>query len=252
MKSLLLLCGLVWVLVACASSQLKSHGTLEKTQVLDLEQMRTDTEGYDWFDFKPGVKKLILSGTPATRHVSVLWYWYDDQPGKVPLHYHAQTESIYVIDGSQADAKGVYPRGAFYFNPPSSGHDIFDSHGLFLLSYAAPPDFTRTAEIQPYENQVVSADYGELVLVTCADGSQCYTPALDASGGMASRFTKLTKARQITMAANVLLVLEGECVVETQTYAAGTLLVAQAEQPLNYWLTGSKGNGCLLFSLTFI
>ena len=91
--------------------------------VLDLDDVTTNPGGpYDWFDFKPNVKKLILAGAPETQHVAILWYTITE--GAVGLHYHAKTESVFVIDGTQTDAKGVYPTGTVYFNPPGSGHEI--------------------------------------------------------------------------------------------------------------------------------
>ena len=55
-------------------------------------------------DFRPNVQKLILAGAPETEHIAILWYTVTD--GGVGLHYHAKTESVYVIDGTQTDAKG--------------------------------------------------------------------------------------------------------------------------------------------------
>jgi anti-sigma factor ChrR (cupin superfamily) len=118
---------------------------LSQATVIKLADMRAKPADYAWFQFKPGVKKLILSGTPDSRHVSVLWYGYEGQAGSVPLHYHAQTESIFVIDGAQTDAKGTYGKGSFYFNPPGSGHDISNSSGLFCC----PTPRRQTSSARP-------------------------------------------------------------------------------------------------------
>lgn len=222
---------------------------LADATVIELSSLRKDPAHYDWFQFKPGVKKLILSGTPDARHVSVLWYGYEGQPGTVPLHYHARTEAIFVIDGSQSDAKGAYGKGSFYFNPPNSAHDIFDSSGLFLLSYAAPPDFKRGADAGAYENVLVSPDYGKLPLAPCADGSLCYALPLAADGGMSSRFVK-PQAASVALTANVLLVLQGSCVVAGQTLAAETLLVHKSTEPGSFQVAAGTP-GCLLFELAF-
>jgi hypothetical protein len=224
--------------------------SLADAVVIELAALRSDTARFQWFDFKPGVRKLILSGTPTTRHVSVLWYGYEGKAGKVPLHYHAQTESIFVIDGAQSDAKGQYGKGSFYFNPPGSGHDVFDSSGLFLLSYAAPPDFTRTADIVPYENAVIGPDYSKLPLASCEDGSLCYAPPLVASGGMRSRFTR-PQGRPLTLTANVVLVLQGACEISGQTVVADTLVVTKSEEPSPYHVK-TAGDDCLLFEMAFM
>ncbi|HEX2671408.1 MAG TPA: cupin domain-containing protein, partial [Polyangiaceae bacterium] len=115
---------------------------LAASTVLDLDDVKTSPDHYTWFDFKPNVKKLILAGDANTQHIAILWYTVID--GGVGLHYHSKTESVYVIDGTQTDAKGVYSDGTVYFNPPGSGHQITDSNGFFLLAYAAPPDFVNT------------------------------------------------------------------------------------------------------------
>jgi hypothetical protein len=222
---------------------------LSDATVIPLAELREKTAGYEWFQFKPGVKKLILSGTPDGRHVSVLWYGYEGKPGMVPLHYHEKTESIFVIDGAQSDAKGTYDKGSFYFNPPGSGHDISNSAGLFLLSYAAPPDFKRTAEIGPYENVAVSADYSKLALSPCAEGSACLVLPLAPDGGMSARFVQ-PKASAVTLTANVLLILRGSCVVAGQTLPADTLVVRKDTQPGTYQLSAAEGD-CLLFELAF-
>jgi ChrR Cupin-like domain len=230
-----------------ATPVLPQGASLTDATVIELAALRADTARYEWFQFKPGVKKLILSGTPDSRHVSVLWYGYEGQPGVVPLHYHEKTESIFVIDGAQSDPKGAYGKGSFYFNPPGSGHNIFDSSGLFLLSYAAPPDFKRTAEIGPYEPLVFGADYGKLPLAPCSDGSACYALPLSADGGMSGSYVK--PAAPVMLTANVLLVLEGSCTIGGQAVAADTLVVTKATEPATYQVASAKD--CLLFQLAF-
>jgi hypothetical protein len=225
---------------AGAESSLPSQGAaLSEATVIELAKLRADPASFAWFQFKPGVKKLILSGTPESRHVSVLWYTADDgKPGAVPLHYHAKTESIFVIDGAQADPKGKYEKGSFYFNPPGSGHDVFDSAGLFLLSYAAPPDFKKTDAIGPYEPLLVGADYGKVSLEPLP---------LSAEGGMSARFVRPAAASALS--ANVLLVLEGSCTIAGQPIAADTLVVTKSTEPASY--TVAPGADCLLFTLRF-
>src|SRR4051812_39497323 len=113
--------------------------------VLDLGDVTANPTHYEWFDFRPNVKKLILAGAPETQHVAILWYTVPD--GRVPLHRHAKTEAVYVIDGAQTDGKGTYATGTVYFNPPGSGHALENSFGFFLLAYAAAPDFKNTDDL---------------------------------------------------------------------------------------------------------
>jgi hypothetical protein len=214
--------------------------------IIPLAQLRSDPAHFAWFQFKPGVKKLILSGTPDSRHVSVLWYGYEGAPGLVPMHYHHKTESIFVIDGAQSDPKGRYERGSFYFNPPDSGHNVFDSAGLFLLSYAAPPDFAHVGDIAPYESAVVGADYTQLPFVACADGSLCHELSLSPVGGMNARFVKPQAAR-VALKANLLLVLQGACTIGGHAIAADTLVVDKSTDPSSYDVAGD----CLLYTMAF-
>ncbi|MET0410485.1 MAG: hypothetical protein ABW217_04290, partial [Polyangiaceae bacterium] len=103
----------LFTLPACSSNDDRTdvEGLGDKT-VLALSELTASPEGYDWFDFRPNVQKLILAGDEASEHVAILWYTVTD--GMVGLHYHSKTESVYVIDGTQTDAKGVYPTGTVY------------------------------------------------------------------------------------------------------------------------------------------
>src|SRR6187402_676700 len=112
--------------VSCGSSQDTTETTATtaapepllpistSSTVLDLTDVKTNPSGYEWFDFRPNVMKLILSGAAETEHVAILWYTVTD--GAVGLHYHSKTESVYAIEGTQTDAKGVYPTQTVYFN----------------------------------------------------------------------------------------------------------------------------------------
>ena len=121
---------------------------LSKSNIIDLKELIANPKKYDFFTFRPNLEKLILSGVADSKHISILWYTIPN--GSVGLHYHSMTESVYTIDGTQTDAKGVYPTGSLYFNPPESGHKITNSTGFFILAYASPPDFSNTDKIKPY------------------------------------------------------------------------------------------------------
>lgn len=56
------------------------------TTALDLVDVKTNPDDYTWFDFRPNVKKLILTGAAETEHIAILWYTVAD--GAVGLHYH--------------------------------------------------------------------------------------------------------------------------------------------------------------------
>ncbi len=82
-----------------------ASAALKTSTILDLNDLKKNPGNYTWFDFRPNLKKLILSGDANTEHVSILWYTVAN--GSVGLHYHAKTESVYVIDGTQTDGKGI-------------------------------------------------------------------------------------------------------------------------------------------------
>src|SRR3954471_2560926 len=147
--SSIIICGLAGASACSSTDEPSPPKELAMATAFDLDDVKTNPAAYDFMDFKPNVQKLILAGAPETKHIAILWYTVTD--GGVGLHYHAKSESVYVIDGTQTDAKGTYPTGTVYFNPPGSGHQIMDSSGFFVLAYAAPPDFANTDLIGSYE-----------------------------------------------------------------------------------------------------
>jgi hypothetical protein len=221
--------------------------------VLDLDDVKTNPDDYEWFDFRPNVKKLILSGAAETEHIAILWYTTDD--GGVGLHYHGKTESVYVVDGTQTDAKGMYPTGNVYFNPPGSGHEITDSSGFFLLSYAAPPDFMGTDMIEEYEPIRIDAKDPELTSTyefdEVADGISVFEPELVASGGMSAQLIETTSPEDYDFEGNYLLVLRGRCEIEGEGYAEDMLVVAKTVEPKAYKIAAIDDETCLAMGISF-
>src|SRR5688572_26800748 len=195
------------------------EGLGDKT-VLDLNAVKTSPEGYDWFDFRPNVQKLILAGDEATEHIAILWYTVTD--GMVGLHYHSKTESVYVIDGTQTDAKGVYPTGTLYFNPPGSGHQISNSSGFFILAYASPPDFASTDLIQDYTPVRIETRAPELKtsfpFELKSAGTQTFGIPIDAAGGMSGELIEISAAGTYEYTGNYVLVIEGSCTIEGSSF----------------------------------
>jgi hypothetical protein len=232
-----------------AASPILDLGTKALVDLADVAQHPND---YEWFDFKPNVKKLILAGAPETRHIAILWYTVTD--GAVGLHYHAKTECVYVIDGTQTDAKGVYPTGTVYYNPPTSGHAISDSSGFFLLSYAAPPDFTNTDLIEDYTPVRIDTEDPELLSEYAFDsdgGVSTYAVPLDAEGGMSSELIALGATEAYTFSGNYLLVLEGTCKIDGQVLAEDSLVVTHDVVPETFSLGAPDGADCLAMGISF-
>jgi hypothetical protein len=163
----------------------ESGADLSHSTIVDLNDLTANPSNYDFFNFRPNLEKLILSGAADTEHISILWYTVPN--GSVGWHYHSMTESVYTIDGTQTDAKGAYPTGSLYFNPPGSGHEVSDSTGFFILAYAAPPDFAHTNLIEEYTPvQINTADPDFETLYPFEpkqDGVSVYSIPLDPQGG---------------------------------------------------------------------
>lgn len=226
---------------------------LSNSTIVDLNDVTANPSNYDFFNFRPNLEKLILSGAPDTQHISILWYTVPD--GSVGLHYHSMTESVYAIDGTQTDAKGVYPTGSLYFNPPGSGHQISNSTGFFVLAYAAPPDFTHTDLIQDYTPvQINTADPNLETIYpfeTVQDGVSVYSIPLDPQGGMSSEFIKTTSSQAYEYTGNYLLVLRGSCTIDGTSFDERKLVVATTIETQSYSVSATDGSPCLALGLSF-
>jgi hypothetical protein len=251
----------LWLGVACSSkdeSKTVSASSAQPdagapTRALDLAEVTAHPERFTWFDFRPDVKKLILAGAPETEHIAILWYTAAD--GGVGLHYHAKTESVYVIDGTQTDAKGDYPSGAVYFNPPGSGHQITHSTGFFLLAYAAAPEFSGTERIREYtpvRMDLAAEDLsGRYAFTEKSKGVRTHEVPLAAEGGMHAELIELEADASHTYSGNYLLVLSGACSIAGATRAAKQLVVTQAVAPHAYELAAAESGKCVLLGMTF-
>jgi len=220
--------------------------------VLDLDDVSANPDAYRWFDFRPNVKKLILSGAAETEHVAILWYTTED--GGVGLHYHAKTESVYVIEGSQTDGKGVYPTGSVYFNPPGSGHQITNSSGFFLLAYASPPDFMATDLIEEYTPVRIDTSMPDLArtypLERKRSGVRTYTVPLDTAGGMAAELVEIS-AGSYSFRGNYLVVVEGACEIAGVRYGRRKAAVAKTIEPGTFVVAADGDERCFLLGVSF-
>ncbi|HYP99516.1 MAG TPA: cupin domain-containing protein [Polyangiaceae bacterium] len=238
---------------AAGAAGSESSDPLASSTVLDLDDVKSSPDNYTWFDFKPNVKKLILAGDANTQHIAILWYTVVD--GGVGLHYHSKTESVYVIHGTQTDAKGVYTDGTVYFNPPGSGHQISDSSGFFLLAYAAPPDFVNTNLIEAYEPIRIDTTAANLTTTLAfteqATGVRAYAVPLVATGGLAATLLETTTSNAYAFSGNYLLVLKGSCVVNGVILSSGKLVVAKELTPQAYQLSTTTSGPCLAMGVSF-
>lgn len=231
----------------------KTDSGLSQSTIIDLKDLTAKPGKYDFFTFRPNLEKLILSGTAETKHISILWYTIPN--GSVGLHYHSMTESVYAINGTQTDAKGVYPTGSLYFNPPGSGHKITNSTGFFILAYASPPDFTNTNLIQEYTPIQINTAAPNLETLypfkAVKAGVSVYGIPLNPKGGMSSEFIKITSSQGYEYTGNYLLVLKGSCTINGTTFAQNMLVVAKTVETQSYKVSAAKGNSCLALGLSF-
>ena len=225
----------------------------QHSTIVDLNDLTVNPSAYDFFTFRPNVEKLILAGAAETEHISILWYPLAD--GSVGQHAHAMTEAVYTIKGCQSDAKGVYPTGSLYFNPPGSGHRIANSTGFFILAYAAPPDFGNTDRIQDYTPvQINTADpdlAGRYPFEAVQDGVSVYRIPLDPAGGMSSELIQTTASLGYRYTGNYLLVLQGRCTINGQPVGQNQLVVATTVAPQAYRVSTEAGAACLVLGLSF-
>ena len=71
---------------ACGSADDPMTGPgLMTSTLLDLKDVKANPTAYEWFDFRPNVKKLILAGAAETEHVAILWYTVDRWRGGAAL-----------------------------------------------------------------------------------------------------------------------------------------------------------------------
>jgi hypothetical protein len=251
--SSMMLCGLV-CLSACSSSDDPSPPKeLAFATAFDLDAIKTNPTEYDFVDFRPNVLKLFLAGAPETQHIAILWYTVTN--GAVGLHYHAKTESVYVVDGTQTDAKGSYGTGTVYFNPPGSGHEISDSSGFFVLAYAAPPDFMSTDMIGEYEPVRIDTTDPDLTSLYPFEEQQpgvtTFPAPLDSEGGLKAEFVSTTSSDSYQFSGNYLLVLEGSCDIEGLSFGEQMLVVTKTVEPQSFAVTATKGSSCLAMGVSF-
>jgi len=226
-------------------------------RVIDLNDVKSNPGNYEgdggWFEFRPNLQKLILAGEELTQHIAILWYTVTD--GSVGLHLHSKTESVYVIDGTQTDAKGTYTNGNVYFNPPGSGHQISDSSGFFLLAYAAPPNFMDTDLIEEYTPIVIDTMDPDLTseyeFEEVADGLSTYSVPLDEEGGMTAELIETSSTGAYEFDGNYVLVLEGTCEIHGESEGPGMLIVANAITPKTYEISAPTDSTCRAMGISF-
>ena len=226
---------------------------VHRSTLVDLTQLIKTPENYNFFSFRPDVKKLILAGAADTEHISILWYTGPN--GRVGRHFHAMTEAVYAIAGTQTDVQGVYATGSLYFNPPGSSHAISYSTGFFLLAYASPPDFENATSIEDFTpvhiNTAEPHWEARYPFTTRQDGVRTYDIPLAPAGGLSAQLIQSTTPESYAYNGNYLLVLEGRCCIDGRYFDPQMLVVAHTVAAQSYRISAVAGHACLVFGLSF-
>ena len=96
-------------------------------------------KSYPFGPFRAGIEIAhLIAGEPA---VALLRY----EPGaKVPSHRHPGLETVYVLEGSQRDERGVYRAGEIVFNTEGTIHSVVSDDGcVVLIQWARPIEFLQ-------------------------------------------------------------------------------------------------------------
>lgn len=99
---------------------------------LDEIWARAQRPDFPWQRFRDGVEIHRLWGEAEGDEESAALLRYA-AGGSVPAHRHGGVEEIFVLSGSQRDARGVYPAGLHVLNPPGSSHTVESSDGCVVL-----------------------------------------------------------------------------------------------------------------------
>lgn len=94
-------------------------------------------EAAGFVPFREGVEIARLHDGPPS--VALLRY----APGAgVPAHVHRGLETILVLEGTQSDDRGDYPRGSLILNPEGTAHRVWSEKGcVVLIQWTLPVEF---------------------------------------------------------------------------------------------------------------
>jgi hypothetical protein len=84
-----------------------------------------------------------------------------------------------------------------------------------------------------------------------ADGVQTFAPELDSEGGMSAEFIETSSAQGYEYDGNYVLVLDGGCMIDGQSYAQDMLVVTTGVEPQAFEIAASAGGTCLVLAVSF-
>lgn len=97
---------------------------------------REHTRNRTWEPLQPGVAVSWIYRLPDGPRAALLHY----EPGaRVPMHEHPGLEHILILEGSQEDADGVYPKGSCVIHGPGTRHSVLSQEGCLALAIWEKP-----------------------------------------------------------------------------------------------------------------
>ena len=104
---------------------------MKDTLVISELATRVLAPGFEWMPYRDGVRIHRLYGAgEAGPSAALLRY----EPGaSIPRHVHQGYEHLYVLHGTQVDARGTHAAGTLVINPPGSSHAVVSPTGCVVL-----------------------------------------------------------------------------------------------------------------------
>ena len=102
--------------------------THDPRRVFDLEALAAGKEFVPW---REGVEICRLYGDEKVERAAAMLRYAPN--AEVPLHEHEGYEHIFVLEGAQEDASGVYRAGSMVVNPPGTRHRVRSPEGCTVL-----------------------------------------------------------------------------------------------------------------------
>lgn len=91
----------------------------------------TDFANLPWQVFRDGIEIYPIYENQQGCSAALLRY----APGaSIPTHAHTGYEHIFILEGEQADERGVYSQGTLMISPTGSSHSIVSHTGCVVLA----------------------------------------------------------------------------------------------------------------------
>lgn len=96
-----------------------------------IRDLAGDLNDVAWESFRHGVEVCWLYRNGE--HGPAAAYLRYAPGARIPFHWHASYEHVFILAGSQTDANGCHGKGAFVVNPPGSAHEVVSESGCVAL-----------------------------------------------------------------------------------------------------------------------